>query len=150
MPQSFLPPGLRHFYRAVILTDRHNIFVGWSNVAQDKTTGLSPTLRWKSTLQKTVRCFFISHFSRAEVQFEGMYLSISDTFEALFYLCLVCLVTMAGPNVMSVWSAIYHLKKTNFAISWNTSFRGLNGPLFYHRCQFWNWQSARNKALSRS
>ena len=102
MPQSLLPLGLGHFYRSTILTDRHDIFVDWGNVAQSKLIGLSPTLRKKSTLLDTVRCFFISHFSRGEVQFEGMCLSVSGTFEALFYLCLVCLVTMAAPSVMSV------------------------------------------------
>ena len=36
----------------------------------------SPTLRKKSTLLDTVRCFFIGPFSRGEVQFEGMCLSM--------------------------------------------------------------------------
>ena len=102
MPQSLLPRGLGHFYRSTILTDRYDIFVDWGNVAHGKNTSLSPTLCKKNTLLDTVRCFFIGHFSRWEVQFEGMYFSVSGTFEALFYLCLVCFVTMAGPDVMSV------------------------------------------------
>ena len=77
MPQSFLLPRLGHFYRSTILTDRQDIFVDWGNVAHTKTISFSPTLRKKSTLLDTVRCFFIGHVSRGEVQFEGMCLSVS-------------------------------------------------------------------------
>ena len=42
-------------------------------------TSFSPTLRSKSTLLKTVRCFFVGRFSKEEVQFEGMCLSVLGT-----------------------------------------------------------------------
>ena len=84
MPKSLLSPGPGRFDRSTILTDRHDIFVDWGDVAHSKTISLSPTLRKKSTLLDPVRCFFIAHFSRGEVQFEGMRLSVSGTFEALF------------------------------------------------------------------
>jgi deoxycytidine triphosphate deaminase len=40
---------------------------------------VSPRRFVKSTLLKTVRCFFIGHVSKCEAQFEGMCLSISET-----------------------------------------------------------------------
>ena len=84
------PPGLGHFYRSIILTDRYDIFVDWSSDAQCTIMSFSPTLRKKITLLKTVRCFFIGHFSKCEAQFEGMCLSISGTRHSYWLLKLSC------------------------------------------------------------